>query len=260
MERRRPHGSDREDWNAAETDLTFDLNYETIAEFLLAQEERRMIGAVRRPRCRFCEQSAPRASFSSVRPALPELVGNTSLDTREICDECATQFEATIDRDLASFWGSLEGLRVASTSFRELRARPPSRSRPTRSLVRMAIAIMPEEELACVTDTIEWLCNPDHDFDSTLFGGVGCLVYHTHVPFSVPWTSLCRRKDSDAPFPYMLFFLATERLVLQTHLPLCSHDEDLDGTEVGLPERIFSTGVGADLRPATCMVCPSAPR
>ena len=254
--RGRLHGADREDWNAAEMDLTFDLNYQTIAEFMLTESERRVIGNEERPRCRFCEQSAPRASFSFVRPALPELVGNASLYTCEICDECASQFDGTIDKDLARFWESLEGLRTASSSFRELRAPTAISIAAYKSFIRMAVSIMPEEELASFTDTIEWVGNPDHQFDSSLFGDFGCLVYQTHVPYPVGWTSLARRKEADAPFPYMLFFLASERLVLQMHLPLCSHDEDLDGAEVRIPERTFSTGAGSDLRPATCMVLP----
>ena len=143
-----------------------------------------------------------------------------------------------------------------SSSFRELRAPTAISIAAYKAFVRMAIAIMPEDELACFTDTIEWVGNPDHEFDSTLFGDVGCLVYQTHVPLPEAWTSLCRRKDPDAPFPYMLFFLASERLVLQMHLPLCSHDADLDGTEVRIPERTFSTGTGSDFRPATCMILP----
>jgi hypothetical protein len=54
----------------------------------------------------------------------------------------------------------------------------------------------------------------------------------------------------------MLFFLASERLVLQAHLPLGSHDEDLDGTELRVPERSFSTGVGSDLRASMCITLP----
>jgi hypothetical protein len=54
----------------------------------------------------------------------------------------------------------------------------------------------------------------------------------------------------------MLFFLASERLVLQTHLPLSSYDEDLDGTEVRIPERSFSTGLGSDLRASMCLALP----
>ena len=62
------------------------------------------------------------------------------------------------------------------------------------------------------------------------------------------------RTEKDAPFPYMLFFLGAERLILQVHLPLCALDEDLDGTEVHMPQRSFSTGTGPDLQTSTCLV------
>jgi hypothetical protein len=254
--RGRFHGADRDDWSAAEIDLTFALNYETIVEFALDESERRVIGSERRPRCRFCEQSAPRASFSFVRRALPEVVGNASLYTREICDECANRFDGTINKDLAKFWESLHDLRDARASFRELRAPTGVSIAAFKALIRMAISIMPEEELTYFTDTIEWVSNPNHEFDSFLLGDPRCLICQTHVPYPMGWTSLCMRKDVEAPFPYMLFFLASGRLALQTQLPLCTQDEDLDGTQIRLPERTFSTGVGSDLRPPTCMVLP----
>src|SRR4051812_49472669 len=70
--RGRIHGHDRDDWVAAELDLTFDMNFRTLAEYPLAEKTDRILGAARNPRCRFCEQSPPRAGFSFFRPAVPE--------------------------------------------------------------------------------------------------------------------------------------------------------------------------------------------
>ncbi len=250
------HGADREDWVAAEQDVFFALNYETVAEYQLDEGEPKVIGNGRRPRCRFCEQSPPRATFSYVRRALPEELGSVALMTREICDECADQFSQTIDKDFLRFWESLEGLRGGTASFRELRA-PAGMPIPAyKALIRMALSIMPEEELPNFTDAIEWVGNPDHQFDSGLFGGVGCLLYQLQTPYPGPWAGLTRRVDEEAPLPYMLFFLASGRIVLQLHLPLCSRDQDLDGIEARMPERSFSTGIGSDLRPATCLALP----
>ncbi len=249
-------GSDREDWIAAEMDLTFELNYRTIAEFSLAEDEMRVIGGERKPRCRFCEQSPPKATFSVLRAVVPEFVGNSSLYTREICDECADEFAGSIDKDFKSFWESLKTLRVETATYRELLAPSVITIAAYKSLIRMALSFMPEPELSSFTDTIEWIGNPDHQFDSSLFGGTGCLVYQAHVPFAAGWVSMARRISDEAPFPYMLFFLASERLILQMHLPLCARDEDLDGTSVRIPERSFSTGMGSDLRSSTCLALP----
>ncbi|MGZ3392741.1 MAG: DUF2934 domain-containing protein [Isosphaeraceae bacterium] len=254
--RGRFHGADRADWVAAEMDTVFDLNYQVVAEFWLAEPDKRVIGDARRPRCRFCEQSPPRAAFSFARPAIPELVGNTSLFTRELCDECAKQFADTIDAEFARFWESLEALRAGTASFREIRAPTAIPIAAYKSLIRMALSLMPEQELSSFADTIEWVSNPDHAFDRSLFDNAGCLVYQAHVPFRAAWVCLSCRTEKDAPFPYMLFFLGAERLILQVHLPLCALDEDLDGTEVHMPQRSFSTGTGPDLQTSTCLALP----
>jgi len=232
------------------------MNFRTLAEYPLAEKTDRILGAARNPRCRFCEQSPPRAAFSFFRPAVPEVVGNRTLKTRELCDECAEQFAGVIDQDFAAFWQSLESLRSAEGPIRDSQVPTAIPISAFKALVKMAVSIMPEPELASFTDTIEWVGNPDQDFDSNLFGGLGCLVYQVHSPFPTGWTALARRIEDQAPFPHMLFFLASQRLVLQAHLPLCSHDDDLDGTEVRVPERSFSTGVGSDYRPSMCMALP----
>ena len=184
------------------------------------------------------------------------MVGNSSLFTRELCDECTKQFADTIDAEFARFWESLEALRAGTASFRQIRAPTAIPIAAYKSLIRMALSIMPEQELSSFTDTIEWVNNPDHAFDRSLFGGAGCLAYQTHVPYRAAWASLSCRIEEDAPFPYMLFFLGAERLILQVHLPLCALDEDLDGTAVRMPQRSFSTGAGPDLKTSTCLVLP----
>ena len=237
-------------------DTLFQLNYQTAVEFWLAEAGQCILDDVRRPRCRFCEQSPPRATFSVLRPAIPELVGNSSLFTRDLCDECAKQFAETIDVEFARFWESLAALRTGAASFRELQVPTAVPIAAYKSLIRMALSIMPERELSNFTDTIEWVSNPDHDFDSTLFESAGCLVYQAHVPYSAAWASLSCRIEKEAPYPYMLLFLGAERLILQMHLPLCALDEDLDGTSVRMPQRSFSTGLGLDLKTSTCLALP----
>jgi hypothetical protein len=183
-------------------------------------------------------------------------VGNRTLKTRDLCDECVDQFASTIDREFATFWQSLDPFRSADLWLRDSQVPTAIPIGAYKSLIRMSLSVMPEDELAGFTDTIEWVSNPDQAFDSNLFGGLGCLVYQVHIPYSRPWTSLARRICEEAPFPYMLFFLASERLILQTHLPLSSYDEDLDGTEVRVPQRSFSTGLGSDLRAGLCLALP----
>jgi hypothetical protein len=251
------HGHDREDWVAAEQDLTFDLNYRTIGRLPLAASDIPGDGK-RLLRCRFCEQSAPRVEIGTCRPVFPARVG-ASLSTRELCAECAGQFETTIDQEFTRFWDSLE---AARSSQGQVLADPIPTSISIgayKALIRMAILLLPEHELANFADMIEWVANPEHEFDGGLFQDSACLVYQTNITSGTGWTGLARRIEDEAPFPFMLFFLASGRLILQVHLPLCAQDDELDGSEVRVPYRSFSTGTGPELRASPCLVLPVKP-
>jgi hypothetical protein len=251
------HGHDRDDWVAVEQDLTFDMNYQTLCQLPLAASD--VPGDSKRLlRCRFCEQTVPRVEIGASRPVFPPCV-HALLSSREICSECDRQFETTIDQDFTLFWHALGH----ANSFESV---DPATSFPAtisigayKALIRMAILLLPERELASFADTIEWVANPDHDFDGGLFQESACLVYQTHVASEAGWAGLTRRKSDESPFPFMLFFLASGRLVLQVHLPLCAQDDELDGSELRVPHRSFSTGTGHNLWASTCLVLPVKP-
>ncbi len=246
------HGHDHEDWAAAEMDLAFQQNYRPAAEYPLASTEPVVVGSAAQPRCRFCERSAPRTKFQRPRLIVPHAVAATTLYSAEICDECHKQFATTIDVDFEAFWRALDpppaedSTPAATVSIGAFKA-----------MVRMAIQIAPARELALFNDTLEWIGNPDHDFDSSLFEGTGCLVYRLHVPYDVPWVSLSRRIDADAPLPYAVFMLVMGRRVAEIALPLCSRDQDHDEAEsLKLPRRSFTTGHGHEMRSAESRLLP----
>lgn len=247
--RGREHGADGEDWAAAETDLAFQLNYRPAAEYPLASDEPVVVGARPRPGCRFCERAAPRARFSAPRPIVPEAVGATRLATAETCDDCHEQFAASIDADFGRFWRSL-----ASEDDSASPATVPVGA--YKAMVRMAIAVMPSRELQHFADTIEWVGNPDHDFDGSLFSGTACLAYRTRHAYGVPWASLSRRTDADAPLPYAIFAMGWGRLVIEVAPPLCAKDQDHDGVALRPPGRSFTTGFGREMGAATRRVLP----
>jgi len=249
----RSHGADRDDWSAAEMDLTFQKNYRPIAEYPLAASGRLVIGAISRPSCRFCERSAPRAGFREPRPIAPAIMSSGPLCSTEICDECHEQFASGIDRDFAVFWESL------ADPAHERGGYPP-RSIPIgayKSLVRMAISIMPERDLSQFVDTLEWVGNPDHDFDRSLFADAGCLVYRTRHPQTVPWAALFRSVNPDAPLPHVVFILAAANHAIQLAPPLCAQDQENDAPEgLRLLPRSFTTGYGHAMASASRRLLP----
>jgi hypothetical protein len=244
------HGHDRSDWLAAEQELLFAGNYEVVLYEPLDGEARSLVGSPRRRVCRFCERSAPAATFSDARPALPTFLGNRSLWTYEECDDCHEEFSAGIDADLAAF---LARVREGSGGGRPA---PGISVAALKGLVRTALAVLPGDELHSFEDTIEWVGNPDHEFDVRLFGEVGCDLHVLPAPLAHPWIALARRIDEEAPVPYLLVFVGTGSLVLEAPVPLCIRDEDLDGEPVLVPQTCAALTPG--LEPAWGAIVPLA--
>ncbi len=252
------HGHDRPDWYAAEKELTFFLNYQTIAEHPLASGAARVLGDALIQQCRFCERTSDQVAFSRARPVVPEAVGPTSLFTAEICDDCQADWRDRLDVEFGGFW---EALRADGGGFdipAERPAQPVFSVAVFKSLIASAILILPEEELPSVIDAIEWVSNPDHDCDDRLFGGTCCQVYSAPFLENLSGISLARRVEADAPLPALLYFLAHGGIVVQVPVPLCLHDQDLDGRAVDWPERVLAGGTGSDFQEARGRVLPLA--
>ena len=131
------HGLDWSDWFAAEQELLFARNYEILASYRLDEDPPRFLGDAADPVCRFCEQSAPRASFTGAAPALPECLGNTSLWTFEECDVCRALFRESVEDDLDAFVrASRSGPSSLVRPGSHPESRPSSRSPPTRAWSR----------------------------------------------------------------------------------------------------------------------------
>jgi hypothetical protein len=220
------HGNDGDDWLGAEQELLFALNYEVAARYRLVEPRQQVLGEQRRPVCRFCERAAPATTFARPSPAVPACLGNATLFTAELCDECRDLFEEGIDRDLARFVASSQ-----RSGTRPIRI-------PTAALkgfARVALAIMPRSDVSAFDDTIEWVSNTDHEFDEVLFHHVAGYLHLRSVPSAEAWVALARRTSEDAPMPYMILFAATTDAVFQVPVPLCVRDEDLDGETVVVP-------------------------
>jgi hypothetical protein len=258
------HGRDQEDWDAALKDLTFGLNYRwTVRHALRAgagdgarqaspgQQQTEAGGFARH--CRFCERSAPAVSFEAGPWALLPSLGSTSLLAWEECDECRAHFDAHLADPFEAFVRPLMGAEPALPD--------PALGVPVlalKALVRLGLSIVPALEIHHFGDTLEWVNNPDAERDTALLLGLGCHVYVTPTPVPAPFASLARRSDDSVAMPYMLFFLGTNRLVLQTSLPFCPRDEDLDDRPDDLrgPTLSMSLGSGRDHRPSRVVFLP----
>jgi hypothetical protein len=229
------HGHHSEDWLAAEQELLFALNYDLVASYRLDGVAPRHLGDEDAPRCRFCEATAPRATFESARLAVPSSLGNASLLSFEVCDDCDAQHLESVGTHLDRF--------VLAVRRGDLRDRSHDPIAAFKGITRAALAVVPEDELQYFEDAIEWVGNPDHDLDSRSIGALDCYLHRLAEPSPFSWVALARRIEDDGPFPYMLAFFGTGDLVFQVALPLCVRDEDLEVNWI-VPRAPSPFGVG----------------
>jgi hypothetical protein len=243
LRRHRAHGHDRNDWVGAENELLYVLNYQTLVEYPLDASSTLVLGGDRPRQCRFCERIARHTAFSGPREVVQGAVGTTLLSA-QVCDECQSDCRDPLALHCERFWQSL--CDVAATH--SLASRHIDLLAVFKSLVTSAMLIMPEQELAYFTDTLEWLNNPDHEYDAGLFAGTCCHVYRAPFDNDRTWARLARRIDDEAPFPYMVCFLGWGGIVVQISVPLCIRDHDLDGRSAHLPVRSLVAGEGSHYR------------
>jgi hypothetical protein len=255
LRRGKIHGLDRGDWLAAENELTFSMNYRSIVEYPLNAPGMLILGERPERYCRFCERTFAQVGFSPMCSVAPGF-GHTTLFTEALCDDCLEHCLDPLTPGFRRFWQALTAQSTCHTSEGASAAFGLYTTVVLKSLVAGAVLIMPEAELRYFVDALEWLSNPNHDDDARLFGGAVCHVQIVPSLRDRSWAGLARRIDDQLPFPYMVYTLARDSVVVQIPLPLCIRDQDLDGRIARVPVRSFTSGAGAGFEPDRSLVLP----
>ncbi len=258
LRRGEAHGRDRDDWIAVEKELTFDLNYQVIVQYPLNNPAQVVLGERPVARCRFCERSSGRANFSQPR-AVVIGTGSASLLSAEVCDDCQADCRDPLAGDLHRLWEAVWALNTWQEAHAGARSRAVCSMAAFKALISSSLLVMPEPELEYFADALEWVGNPDPDFDGPLFAGIAGRAYCASFLRDRSAICLARRIDDDSPFPYMICSLAWGGAVVQVPLPLCVRDVEQDGRPVAMPERSFSSGERQSFREARSMVLPLVP-
>ena len=242
--RGRGDGLDGEDWQSAQEDLLFGLNYQTIVECRLDEGGDSIAGDRANPHCRFCDRAIARADTISPLPLFPGGL-SAPLFARAFCEECRSAFRDALAADFGQFWAALVSDAGLDRATGFSRAREHYVLPVYKALIACALAIMPESELRYFPDTLEWVSNLDSRSDAQLVRQEAtCRVFSTSWLGEEARASLLRRRDLDVPFPYMIMLLVRDGIVIQAQLPMCLRDQDLDGRAVRIPRRSFAHGEG----------------
>lgn len=101
-----------------------------------------------------------------------------------------------------------------------------------KAFTKMAISLLPDEELPNFRRALAWIHNPDHEVGLVKVSGYP--VFYTFVPGTSPLTNsaiLLRRKTPNLPLPYMVFVLTYGNEVFQIFVP----SPEKDPTSISMP-------------------------
>jgi hypothetical protein len=249
--RGRCHGFDRQDWIAAELQARFELNYQVVAADRLDGNAPRVLGAPTSRRCRFCGGANPRVEFSDSVAIFPANFGPGSPLALDQCEDCASGFAEEIDPALLRFVGPyLRPIERDTTPASGISVAA------FKGLVKLALSVMPLDQLDEFEETIDWIGNPDHDFDLSVFRGMACVIHQVPTSFPASWSALAQRMDDGEAWPSMLFFLGLKSVILQIAVPMGRLDDELEIPASSLPDVLPPIPFGLGFDPITRLVLP----
>ena len=92
-------------------------------------------------------------------------------------------------------------------------------------LTKMALTLMPEEELHTYSETFKWIKEEQHKGSRYVFDSLLSIYSYTTVPFPFISAILLKRKEHiKSDIPSIIFRLTYGNFSFQTYIPLCSLD------------------------------------
>lgn len=81
----------------------YEENYDIIGQWFVQPGNKIVLGDMQNRICRFCGKQPPEVTFRKVAHAIPELLGNKSIESTYECDTCNHEFGAGIENDLGNW-------------------------------------------------------------------------------------------------------------------------------------------------------------
>ncbi|MEW9699070.1 HNH endonuclease [Paenibacillus sp. SI8] len=252
--------------------LFFMNNYDLITKYELV-EDRICLGEITDENtCRFCGKGTPEVSFKTIAHAIPEFIGNRLLFSSYECDTCNGKFGRSIENHFANFLGIARTLsqikgKKGIPSYKKGNSRidvdkvisvktsvndpiykldqeshvidfegfkePFIPAAAYKCLVKMAISIMPEEEVQHYRKAVKWILEEDLKECTYPHLTLQALRAFSPVPSKSITNLLFRRKEhsKDNVF-YMIYVVIFSSYMYQIYLPLSPKDDSLIGKDI----------------------------
>lgn len=218
-------------------------------------------------KCRYCGKTKPEVGFKSKAHAIPHFIGNNVLFTDRECDDCNGKFGRMLENQFAGFmhlehtvsgvrgkkgypkFKSSDAIIETTGSFVDWKDIPDEnldydqttgtlkikQRMPTfipiavfKCLVRIAVTLMPEEDILDFKDTITWLNDENHQ--SGDFNLKHLWLVHgksSTIDRFADLSAILVKKNADGPanMPYMMLRLTYSNFLFQVPIPLCKKDD-----------------------------------
>ncbi len=225
-------------------------------------------------RCRFCGKTEPEVKFTDDAHAVSELIGNKSLFIKSECEDCNKKFGKKYEDQFAKYLGpgrtlnqtkAKNGIPSYKTVDGKFRMDVTEKGfviqevsgngrldfsngviqlhlikdtyvplNAYKSLVFMALSIIPENEMAAFDETIKWLNGEDILFNMS--------IYSSHVierfiegAKPLPISVTVGRRKHGKEVPYCIFTLEFDNYGFQIIVPCPKEDVKLDGKTLTIP-------------------------
>lgn len=81
----------------------YNAHYDMIGQYFVRPSDKIVLGDMSNRMCRFCGKQSPEVAFRKVAHAIPELLGNKSIESAYECDTCNKGFGEGIENDLGNW-------------------------------------------------------------------------------------------------------------------------------------------------------------
>ena len=250
-------------------------NYQVIADHNL--DEKSFLGR-KEMICRFCNKSSPEVTFHNLAHAIPECLDNNKLFSHYECDKCNHEFGNTLEDHFSKYlfpfrvascilgkkgrisyklddnnridvtegkWDILESKKESIVKEIDEHTLQFNFVRQTykpimvyKTLVKMAISILPENELSFFQKTIDWLKKDDKAIEDYFGQFIIFRFYAGLSKFPFIKTTLFKKKREDLEIPYSQMLLAFSNYSFQFIVPCFERDKILNGKTInfrGIP-------------------------
>jgi len=254
----------------------YDNNYEIIADYNILDK---LILGEKNIYCRFCKKSYPDVKFKDVAHAIPEALDNNKLFSYYECNNCNHEFGETVEDHLSKYLlpyriGSIILGKKGSISYKidddnrldvteghwDLKESIPNSiheviddhtlvlkiKRQTyipifvyKALVKIAITIIPENELKQLENTILWLKKQEKLFEDYFSQFIMLRFFPGYKPFPHIKAIIFKRKKDNIELPMYQISLTFNNFNFQYIIPCVEKDIHLNGKTITL--RSFPT-------------------